>query len=157
MANMLDCGLEVCKVEFQSCYNVHFQIITLKKVWTPYPVSNGLNGITAVLLQGWFWNGIAHEVWYAIKQRNQTKHQIYIHIYKKHKRPSTCSVSTNLIWWSLLWNSEFLINNLLYFLFFNIIIIPLLLSLLDLLWPGVIVPVMCYIIKEWFFILIFFR
>ena len=35
----------------------------------------GLKSVITVLLQGWFWDWITHEGWYAIKQRkpNQTK------------------------------------------------------------------------------------
>ena len=35
--------------------------------------SNGLSSTTITLLQGWLWYWMAHEGWYAIKQRNQTK------------------------------------------------------------------------------------
>ena len=36
-------------------------------------LNNGLNGTATVFLQGWFWHEITQEIWYAVKQRNQTK------------------------------------------------------------------------------------
>ena len=52
-------------------YCVHFWTNALGNGMNPH--SYGLNGITAVLLQGWLWHLITPEGWYAIKQRNQTK------------------------------------------------------------------------------------
>ena len=58
-----------------------------------YPTSFELNSTTAVLLQGWLWYKITHEVWYAIEQRNQELLSLlrkihWWHIYQIHKRRS---------------------------------------------------------------------
>ena len=58
MVNVLDCGLEVNKLKLQLCYYINFQTDNFGKDMNfiiPPPPSYGLNSITAVLLQGWFW------------------------------------------------------------------------------------------------------
>ena len=58
MVNMLDYGFEISKLR----YYVHFWINTLGKGMNPsYPPSYGLNSITVVFLQVWFWHKITHE------------------------------------------------------------------------------------------------
>ena len=50
MAKVLDCSLKLSKLEFQSCYYIHFQINTFGKSIEPsYRLNYGLNSITAVL------------------------------------------------------------------------------------------------------------
>ena len=74
MAEVLDCSPKVSKFEPQLHYYIHFWTTTLKKsIELSYPCSNGLNSITAVLQQEWFWHRITHKSWYAIKQRTQNK------------------------------------------------------------------------------------
>ena len=57
MAQVLDCGLEVSKFEFQLHYYIHFWIHTLEKSMNPFiPAPNyGLNSTTALPLLGWLW------------------------------------------------------------------------------------------------------
>ena len=37
-------------------------------------IAMGLNTTITLLLEGWLWHYITHEVWYAIEQRNHTTH-----------------------------------------------------------------------------------
>ena len=56
------------------------RLVKVKKNSYPPPI-NGLNSITAVLLQVWFWHWITGEIRYAIKQRNRidiTEAQIWL-------------------------------------------------------------------------------
>ena len=49
-----------------------FQINSFGKDMNPLmSASHGLNSITVVFLQGWFWHWITHKGWYTIKQRNK--------------------------------------------------------------------------------------
>ena len=70
MVEALDYEIVVSMFELQSRYYVHFRIIPLRKVWTPYPPSYGLNSTTTVLLEGWILYYITQEGWYAIKQQS---------------------------------------------------------------------------------------
>ena len=79
MANVLDCDIVVSEFELQSRYNIHFHTNTFWKGMTPsYSPRYGLNSTTTVLLQGRAWRQITHEVWYNIKQRNQTNKDYHI-------------------------------------------------------------------------------
>ena len=68
VAKVLNYSLEVSEFELQSRSYVYFWINTLEKDMNR--LNYGLNSITAVLLQEWFWHWIIHEGWYAIKQRS---------------------------------------------------------------------------------------
>ena len=69
VANVLDILIDVSEFELQSSYNVHFWTNTLEKDMNLLILK--LNSTTNILLQEWLWHKITHEVWYAIKQRNQ--------------------------------------------------------------------------------------
>ena len=57
MANVLDCSLKVVSSNFSYAITFTFGIISLEKVWTLlFPISHGLNCITAVLLQVLLWH-----------------------------------------------------------------------------------------------------
>ena len=70
VANVLDGNFVVSEFELQSHYYIHFRTNSLgERYEPPYTTSNGLYSTTTVLLQGWLRHKIAHEDWYAIKQR----------------------------------------------------------------------------------------
>ena len=66
-----NCSKRVCTVVAQ------LRSLSGKYPWKRYealyPPSYGLNSTTTVLLGEWLWHWITYKVWYAIKQRNQTK------------------------------------------------------------------------------------
>ena len=80
----MDCGI-VLSSNSSRAITFTFGLIILGKVWTPNPLSYGLNSTTAVLLEGWRWYQITHQGWYAIKQTKQ--------LYKKE-----AGVSDFLLW-----------------------------------------------------------
>ena len=70
MVNVLNSNIEVSEFKLQSHYYIHFQTNTHGKgMNSQYPSNYRLNSTTTVLL----WHCIIHEVWYVIKQSNQTK------------------------------------------------------------------------------------
>ena len=72
MANVLDCNIIVKEFKLQSCYYIYFQTQEKYKI-TDYPSpSYRLNSVTAVLLQGWLWHWITHQVWCTIKTKKPT-------------------------------------------------------------------------------------
>ena len=71
VANVLECDLIVSEFELQSRYYIHFQTNTLgKHIYPLIHPSYGLNSTTTILLQAN--KKKANNVWYVIKQRNQT-------------------------------------------------------------------------------------
>ena len=69
--NVQDCDIVESEFELKSRYNVHIQVNTLRKsIEPPVSLCYLLKSITALILQGRFWNWITHNLWYAIKQRN---------------------------------------------------------------------------------------
>ena len=70
VSDILDCNIVVSEFELLSRYCIHFWTNMLGEGINP---SNGLNGTTSVRLHLWLWYEVTHEVWYAIKQRNQTE------------------------------------------------------------------------------------
>ena len=57
MVNVLDNDVKICEFKLQLNYYVHFWTNTVGKGMNPsYPLSYGLNSITAAILYGWVWH-----------------------------------------------------------------------------------------------------
>ena len=56
VVNVLNRDIIVSEFEFLSFFCVYFRVMPLGKVGIPLPTNYGVNNITTILLQGWFWH-----------------------------------------------------------------------------------------------------